>query len=697
MAANNKNKKKETLAAIDSALTILNRFPNLEDSNVSLSYNETTNPFPFLMDIFKSVIGYDKLIQIIAKFVTFELPAVEAGVKAVLISKLKDTISCSVNPFLTDDILKNGITFNINEIDIVDTLKYSPFDKEIGYLYYFQYDEGLDYVQKWGDITTKIDYDSEWNTPETPDDCLKSDDMDCLLWYMVNLANKRYVWKPKKSRYGEEYREDYPNDETTKLKKEDGIVTFEFSERSNNVRDAYGANYNIQTPFNNILHVFIGDVREKRNDTTMTKMHNIEMQLWENDKEIKEKYLDLEKLENTLLNYEEKSTQIENDYVNQKYQNQEIEGQTVTAKEQFERDINEINKKINDVLISIKNTKEVIDERFNEKNKNQHELAEIKLEKNQSAFFPFNAEHNRNYYYGKTLIEFNIDYITSLTLFDSKSLVAKLIDSLTGVLTIDLHLSYKQQLIKNEVTKMVKMVTNSDDIVVSDCFFTFSNDDYDEMYRKAELRKAGLLTINGDETSAVKIDAASILSSLNELNKTASQEKMQTVIEGTLTELSKQLSNTEYSIDSNVNFGVQMTFIENLLDSLAYTLVMCVLSPKVYLLLLINLKIIGRETNFNLEGFIGQYKQMIADLIRSIRDQLLIYLQNELMKIIGDLVNQIALKLGIEQARYYTKLIKRLIECYEKKRKSGDFDFSIDDVNYADILEDEQEPKNSEC
>ena len=93
-------------------------------------------------------------------------------------------------------------------------------------------------------------------------------------------------------------------------------------------------------------------------------------------------------------------------------------------------------------------------------------------------------------------------------------------------------------------------------------------------------------------------------------------------------------------MNDKVNFGIQMNFIENILNSLAYTLVMSVLSPKVYLLLLINLKIIGRESNFNLEGFLGQYKQLIADLIRSIRDQLLEYLQRELMMIIGDLVKE---------------------------------------------------------
>ena len=312
-------------------------------------------------------------------------------------------------------------------------------------------------------------------------------------------------------------------------------------------------------------------------------------------------------------------------------------------------------------------------------------------------YFPFvDPNRNRNYYYGKTLIEFNIDYIMSLTLFEEKSLTAKLIDAITAVLTVDLNLTYKQQLIKNEVKKMVSMITESDDLVVSDCFFTFSNDDYDAMSRQTELRKAGLLTINGDETSAVKINADKILQSLNEISAAADKQTIQSTIEGTIINLTKELSDTTYEMTDNVRFGVQMNIIENLLNSLCYVLVCSVLSPKVYLLLLINLRIIGRETNFDLKGFIGQYRQLIAEIIRSIRDQLLDYLLKEIMIIIGDLVKELTIKLSVEQARYYARLIKKLIECF-KKHGSG-LDFDIDNVDYADILpSEEEEPKDNEC
>jgi len=687
--ANIKQIKSETLATIDAAMSILNRFPDLNESNTELSFNTSTNPFTFLMDLFKTTTGYNKLISILAKFISYELPVLEAAVKGILIAKLKDIISCSVNPFFTEDILKNGIVFNVEEIDIADVLKYSPYDK-VGKYFYFDTEPTInegetDFVMT--DDGSFIEVPKPKKV-QNPSDLIKSDDMDALIWFMINKANKRYVWKPKKYRKGDEYREDYPFTENdAKLKKEDGIITFEYYERSQNLRDAYGESYKLQTPYNNCLHVFIGDVREKKTNL-INQLEDKEGDIYDNERNIT---LFSNKIENKNF----KIQQIREDklLLEEDFSKGDID------EDEYKKQLKKLNNKektlqndINDLL----NRREQI---YAAKRRLQFEIGTIKaqLENTRDQFFPFlNPDKNRNYYYGKSLIEFNIDYIMSLKLFDEKSLAARLLDSLTACLTIDLNFSYKRLLIKNEVKKMVNMITESDDLVVSDCFFTFSNDDYDAMSRQAELRKAGLLTINGDETSAVKINAEDILNSLNQINEDSNKETIQTIIEGTITNLSKELTDTSYLSTDKANFGIQMNFIENLLDSLAYVIVCSVLSPKVYLLLLINLKIIGRETNFDLEGFIGQYKQLIADLIRSIRDQLLDYLMREIMIIIGDLVKEITIKLSVEQARYYARLIKRLIDCFRKHGRS--LDFNVDNVDYADILPEEQEePKNNEC
>jgi len=661
--ANVKQIKSDTLATIDAAMSIVNKFPKLWEANTELSFNTSTNPFELLMDLLKSTEGYNNIINILSKYIAYSIPVLEASVKTILITKLKDIISCSVNPFFTEEILRDGIVLNIEEIDIADTLKYSPFDDEVGKFFYF----GLENVI-------------------LPDDLTKCDDMDAFIWFMINKANRRYTWKPMLNRKDEEFRSDYPTDTNTKLRKEDGIITFEYYEDPINMKNAYGDDYRMQTPFGNNLHVFIGDVREQ-DIPQMRNLRTTEVKIFKQDEDIKIITNQIEYKEYMIAQYKDECL-----FLEEKLANDDI------TEEEYKEKYRQLNNKIRLNEIELEELEHLKELAYGVKHRLQHELGLIKreLETVQNRYFPFlNGNNNRNYYYGKSLIEFNIDYILSLKLFDEKVLSARLLDALTGVLTIDLNLTYKQQLIKNEVKKMVNMINETDDVVVSDCFFTFSNKEYDDMSRIAELRKAGLLTINGDETSAVKINTEKILSDLNEINKSSSKETIQTIIQGTLIELSKELSSTTYKTKRDVNFDVQMNFIENFLNTLSYVIVCSVLSPKVYLLLMINLKIIGRETKFDLEGFIGQYKQLISDLIRSIRDQLLDFLLKEVMIIIGDLAKRVALKLSVEQATYNARLMKQLIDCF--RIHSETLDFTIDNVQYADILPTEEEPKNNEC
>lgn len=753
----------ETLAIIDGALAILQKFPDLNQTDISLSHNASLNPLPFLIDLFKRTAGYNVLINIVAKFIAWNIPMIDAGVKGVLLTKLKDIISCSVNPFFTEEILREGIVFNAAEIDIADVLKYSPFDEEVGQYFYFDagnFEEEYAYNDT---VNQKITLKKRL-VPGIPDDLIKSDDLNCLIWYMLNKSNKRHVWKPKKYRKGDEFRMDYPHemldeshimenydkrynalqstldeynsqweeyqvqiDNTSdekkkkqleieqhelgkeieklqkeinklyenpdkyvknfnKLKKEDGIITLEYCHNIKDVKDAYGNKMPLQTPYGNYFHVFIGDAREKEDGPIMRQLKDSNELKIKDDKDTK-KYIDkINELNGQILDLETYKEGLFNiDFLSQK---------------DLQREYNKTQIKINELKAKLQRLKNKQENTYLHKQELQHTFQDIKnnWELYEDTYFPFlNDEKVRNYYYGKSLIEFNIDYITSLELFDAKSLAARLLDCLTASLVIDLHLSYKQQLIKNEVKKMVQMVTETDDLVISDCFFTFTNKDYDEMSRKAELRKAGLLTINGDETSAVKIDAKNIFAKLNEINKDTNQETIQTIISGAITDISKELSSVEYSHEDDVNFGVEINFIENILQSLAEVITMTVLSPKVYLLLLINLKIIGRETNFNLEGFLAQYKQLIADIIRSIRDIILEYITKELMKIVGELVKEVTIKFSVEQALYWQRLYKRLIDCFKYKRQKFNIDFSIDDVDYADILPSDTEPKNNEC
>ena len=643
--ANIKQVKDDALAVINAALTILDKFPKLNSTNTLLSLDTSTNPFTFLMDAFKNTAGYDALIRILSNFIVFGLDAVEIAVKGILMSNVKNLISCSINPYIPDDLLREGIVFDLRQLDITDLLQTCPTDPKIGQYFYFGCEE-----------MTK------------PDDTRFSEDFNAVLWYMKNRAIKREVWKNE--RVNEE------NGERpalgTKDEKIDGIITLEYNERAMGIKDALGNGMSIQTPFNNSIHVFIGNTDYVDEDDQYQKP------LDDKTNEIAQAQEELENLQSDLTEKQNEMASLSASLLLQTITYDEYMQQYLALNAEInniQNNINAKNEKITDLNTQYYN---ILDEyhEFLGKPRNYKPIEE-------------------NYYYRKTLIEFNYDYITSLKLFDSKVVAAQLLDQLTGLLNIHLNLSYARQLIKNETLKMVQDIVESDDLVVSDCFFTFSNADYDAMLQKAEMNRSGLFSVNGEENSTVKIDPSTILDSLNGISQSATQQEMQSIIEGSLTEISGTISDTSYEETGKVNFGVRMNFIENLMNHLACVITLSVLSPKVYLLILINLKTLGRETNFNLQDFMAMFKQLIASIIRSVRDQLIQYLVNELMKLLSDLASAVAAKIAVEQAEYYARLIKRLIDCFRKRNNT--LDFNIDTVEHADIIQEEEQPKNAEC
>ena len=679
--ANLQKTKSEALATIDAALAILNKFPEIETANSTLSFNTSSNPFPFLMDCFKSTTGYNILINILSKFIMLGLPAVEIAVKGVLLANIKNILSCAIDPFISDEILRNGIVFNLQQIDITDTLRYSPLD-EIGKYYYF------DNYEK-STVTDSTGKKKQIDIPKQVDDLKVSKDFNCLIWYMKHIASFREVWGQQPDATGErtnviENNDTYWNKKKNKCRKGAGIVTLEYNVRPEGLRNAEGnglssgdASYaGLQTPYGECLHVFLGNVKEKSNE--------------EGNKQ-QDAYIEATK---ALMEANEQISIAEKAIEDIKKQ-----------QKKYEQDRKKANIKQEDYAELISNCREQI--KVKEKEiQTQKEIIKTSKEKKVNAIkelrkIQANMTNNdyrkitQNYYYRRTLVEFNTDYVMSLRLFDSKVVTAQLLDSLMGLLNIDLNLTYKQMLIKNEIKKMVQMIVETDDTVVSDCFFTFTNDDYNAMLEKAELNRAKLFSINGEQNTTTTIDPKEILRSLNELDDSAIQSGDTTVIEHALTEISGNITTMDAMEGDAINFGARMNFIENLMNNLAYVITSAVLSPKVYLLILINLEILGKDTNFNLEGFIGQFKQLIASLIRTIRDQLIKYLVDELMRILGNIATEIAVKIGIEQAQYYYRLMKKIIDCF--KRKGTTLDFTIDSVEHADIITEEQTPKNAEC
>ena len=572
-----------------------------------------------------------------------------------------------------------------------------------------------------------------------------------------------------------------------KYTKDFGIVTLEFSPRNGNVLQSDGKPMQQQTPYDNVLHVFFGNVKElhtterdKLQDTwrKSSDVNKVGMQAYNKMMKIQKNHADLWKrklkewkktgnpsgdkieVEGSIFTESYIFDKASKDYKVLTFGNAMQIMPSLIRKSSVYNDINGIEDKLDQInalidqyyndVVNKKDTTpktgspdtlpvkpEFVNSEFDfikfqefEKKMIEALTEEIEGKKNIFSIYAYvqrasqimDANENllylsakdleypeakKNYYLKRTLFEFNTDYVNSLQLFDPKVLAAQLITSLFGGVVMEPFMgatpSWKYELIRDTVKNMIEKIIAVEDFEVSDCFFTFTNDAYNGMLRAAELRQAGLYSRHGEENGNNNVNPIKLLDGLNGIDETADKSSQKSIIEGTLktaaAEVSKDIYKENAYLAVNTNFGVEVSFINNLITNLCTQLTMAMLSPKVYLLILINLEMFGLTTNFDFKSFLENFSNLIRSLVKSIVDQVMQYMAQEIMKIVEDLVQKLMIKIGFEQAEMYMRLLKQIwmhLRMFANRGNSN-MGWTQDTVTFADITNsDLQEPVN-EC
>lgn len=504
-----------------------------------------------------------------------------------------------------------------------------------------------------------------------------------------------------------------------KYTKKFGILTLEYSSRTGNVKQSDGNPMQQQTPYDNALHVFFGNVKElpdsersylqdklkdssKANNLGYTLIKNVDTLIKNVHKEIKEG--------TSIISFKQ--------YMDVALNGGGITGPIIqfksnlTSESGIFNDYDAITKKIQDVNNIIETGIQNVENFVN--NNTYSKLTELLdgycikayvkrignfLEANENLLYlsaknVSYPEAKQNYYYFHTLLEFNVDYINSLQLFDEKVLAAQLITSLfggIGSLSFTANLgataSWKREYIRDTVSHMVEKAIAGEDFTVSDCFFTFSNDSYNSMLQAAELRQAGLYSKNGEENGNNTINIENILSGLNGIDEAASQTEQISIIEGAISSAADKISEDTYSSKKGSQFGISISFIESLITNLCTQMVLAVLSPKVYLLILINLQIFGLTTNFDLKSFIENFLNLIRRIIQSIVNQFIEYLTERIRQYIEDLASKLVVKISFEQVEMYSRLLKQILRHLKAllNMGGGKMGWAQDIIGLADI------------
>lgn len=300
----------------------------------------------------------------------------------------------------------------------------------------------------------------------------------------------------------------------------------------------------------------------------------------------------------------------------------------------------------------------------------------------------------------KTIFEFNHEFLSSIKLYEPKVIVAEIVEYLlgTGNLTVNLGFSVNEEIVQGKVQEIINKVIGTSDTEINDCYFSFSNDEYNDMLEKSEKNRYNIInTADG----YIEANPTDILNKLGGITTTSTLVEDKTIISETLTET---IVNPAQDVSATVNGDFTYDWQFELLRIFAYPFIRPLFTPKVIFLLLVNQKIMGSledaeklDLNTILDSLYKTLFVIIKDIIIKLKDLLVEMFLSWIMEKVKPLIELFAAKLLMETLQMYKDLLIQLLDACVFGWNNNKLVGVIDNVNYADIIPTQTEPNQSTC
>ena len=313
----------------------------------------------------------------------------------------------------------------------------------------------------------------------------------------------------------------------------------------------------------------------------------------------------------------------------------------------------------------------------------------------------FSKKEDSEWAINKTIYEFNHHFLRSIKLYHPQQIIAEIVAQLLGEgnLSLNIGISLNEKIVEAKINEIIKKIIETDDLNVSDCYFSFSNDEYNNMLEEAERSRHNIINSNGKN---IETDPQAILDRLTGITSESTLNEDIATIKKTLTEVSDtangdNIGSSELSLDINYNWGSE------LIRMFIYPLVRPLFSPKVILLLLVNKKIMGGledYENLNWDDLLSALFRIIAEAVIKIKNMLMDMFLSWIMREIAPLLGLFASRILLEALKMYKDLLLEILSgCCLKiytlsKSSVGN---NMGDVNYADIIAEQTEPGQKLC
>ena len=668
----------EALSKIDMAQAMADKVLIILDLIQSnKSYPLDPNAMSFLMGILKSLgVSFDVIEEWLTNFLVYVIPTLELSTKAYLLSNLKNMVGCSTDPRIpekyrkkhksqddTESSQERGIDIDIESIDYLDKLSISPLSDNGKGLYF-----GLDGINDSYKFA-------------------RADDFDAFLWFVIHKGK-------------------FPNSSIVKLDKNNNLILGNHRTTKNykgSLLSSLEVTYNENDPST----ILLGNTFQYESGRTISMCIDI-------------KYNDKGKiLNNTIVPISDDWSSV-NWYTRRaNYFTKNIIGDKaskISAKRDYSKEIpicniqyidqgstdspviGTVNNKLRFTILPKPlvyiNPKELTIKKilFNEHgdfDKNgKYTLSDTKFDeifkKEKSKDFEFNEGKSKadvirsmyECYKGLTIYEFNYDLIMGMKLFDARSIVSALFDTLQNAsLGLSVGLEERHQESTDTIKEIIKNIINTDDSTVNDCYHTFSNERYNMLLSNTANKR---LNRTDKFYDAKQILSASLSGdTVNEeevLHRAITQAKV-TVTEGS---------------DGSDEYGIANNFIFSLLNNLITAIVQSLLSPKLLMVIVVNQSMMGggKWEKFNFSNLFKALQDIIVGIVKEVKDLIIDKLWKLVATRLDPLITITSDEIVKEQLDSYADVLREIMKYAPyvfhfigRQRQ----DTKIDDVDYADI------------
>lgn len=734
-----KKVQSETMATIDTAKAMIDKVLTIMDIMVnmpSLSASMSTSPMVFLLQLLEHAgVTYEDLKLWLTDFLIYVVPAMEIGLKAVLLTNLKNMVSCSIDPRIPEKYRKQhkstsdrntpneyGIDINIESIDYLDKMSVSPLSEYGSDMYFGLY--GVDDVYKFA----------------------RADDFDAFLWFVIhkgkfpmttNVSTDLHEFDDRIHGNGSYH----IAEENPSLFKELNL-TPDSNENASSILPGNTFGYKGDgSP--NIISMCIDALRDENDQIVHNTLVPISDDLTSVNWYVRKKdqlganlfgsyaaakaqteYKDGKKrttgveTKNKSRDYSKEKAICNLQYIDPAYGDQEITGLannrirfTILPKPLvhipnlaegeppwrfkrmlFDADGNydpngkyTINVEDDDKLAYLDGAI-TIDPRNGEVHINDKD----KVIKNLVECYP-----------GLTVYEFNYDYVMGMKLFDAKVLASTLLQTLVNTkVGINFNLSFKHQEATEKIKTIIRQIVNSDDGEKNECFFTFDNSKYDDLLKRAEEKRANRQSFGRTTREAGVFNSVNDI--LKEYDTATELHEKKEILSRAIDQAAVSLSSGS---DDRDKFEVQYSFVFDLIENLILAMMNAIMSPKVLMLLEVNQRLMGGTwQKFTVEDLLKAMMGVINAMVKELRDLLIQELLKFLMKVLQPIIEMLGSIIIRERLEYYAEVIENIIKnCPIIWFRFGNQyeEAKIDTVDYADIdvstTRAGEQPKNDKC